>query len=101
MSEGKTAMDGGFSFVEQGCESKRPGSGPARVTVCYELKECELTMLGYPQGKLSWGWRFLVTFFCYRKKVTRQQGETQCMKEEHYPNHTQNITVPIKPTASK
>jgi len=60
-----------------------------------------LTMLGYPQGKLSWGWRFLVTFFCYRKKVTRQQGETRCMKEEHIPNQAQNKTVPTSQTVSK
>jgi len=62
MLEGKTARDGGFSFVEQGCESKRPGSETAKVTAGYALPECGLTMLGYPQGKLSWGRRFWLLF---------------------------------------
>jgi len=62
MPEGKTAMDGGFSFVEHGCESKRPGSETAAVTAAYELTGCGLTMLGYPQGKLSWGRRFWLLF---------------------------------------
>jgi len=26
LKEGQSAMDGGLSFVEQGCESKRPGN---------------------------------------------------------------------------
>jgi len=42
-----------------------------------------LTMGGNPQGNRLKGWRFLVTFFCYRKKVTRQQGETQCKQVEN------------------
>jgi len=58
-------------------------------------------MGGNPQGNRLKGWHFLVTFFCYRKKVTRQQGETQCLKIEHHPKQAQIKTVPTKPTASK
>jgi len=55
-------MEGGFSFVEHGCESKRPGSKTAVVAAGYEPTESVLTMLGYPQGKLSWGRRFWLLF---------------------------------------
>jgi hypothetical protein len=68
MAEGKTAMDGGFSFVEHGCESKRPGRETASVTAGYKPPECGLTMLGYPQAKLSWGGIFLVTFWLLQTK---------------------------------
>jgi hypothetical protein len=68
MPEGKTAREGGFSFVEHGCESKRPGSEPAAVTADYKPTESRLTMLGYPQGKLSWGGVFWLLFFATEKK---------------------------------
>jgi len=59
-------------------------------------------MGGNPQGNRLKGWRFLVTFFCYRKKVTRQQGETQYLqvaitkKISTKPKQAQNKTVPTK-----
>jgi hypothetical protein len=68
MQEGKTARDGGFSFVEQGCESKRHGRETAKVTAGCKPPESTLTMLGYPQGKLSWGGIFLVTFLLLKTK---------------------------------
>jgi hypothetical protein len=68
MQEGKTARDGGFSFVEQGCESKRHGRETAKVTAGCKPPESTLTMLGYPQGKLSWGGVFWLLFFATEKK---------------------------------
>jgi hypothetical protein len=38
-------------------------------------------MLGYPQGKPHWGRHFLLTFFCCRKKVSRQRAKPEAKKE--------------------
>jgi hypothetical protein len=74
-------MEGGFSFVEQGCESKRPGRETANVTADYKPTESALTMLGYPQGKLSWGGIFLVTFLLLQTTTVRNNshsGKDRC-----------------------
>ena len=59
---GKFAREGEFSFVEQGSESKRPGSGTITNKSWITLAEQELTMHGYPKGKWLKGGILLVTF---------------------------------------
>jgi len=101
MPEGKTARDGGFSFVEQGCESKRPGSETTTVTAAYELHRMRVNNARVPAGQTVLGVAFFGYFFLLQKKSNSPTGETRCKKIEHHPNHAQNKTVPTSQTASK
>jgi len=74
--EGQSAMDGGLSFVEQGCESKRPGNEVELWNLTKKLRVAG-NNVRVPAGQTDWGVFSLVLFLLHgQKKWTRHKGET-------------------------